>query len=174
MYKYSSGFNIGYPLPTVFWTTNNTLLCTGNSSTLTATGADTYSWSLGLNTDTEVVSPTSSSDYTVTGTDVNGCSNIAIVSQSVSLCTAIEVYANNNQIVVYPNPSIGVLNVDLENVNTSTTINVYNTLGEFVLSEMLVSLKNQININELSKGIYIIKITDNNNHVISVSKIVKE
>ena len=125
------------------------------------------------NTDTEVVSPTSSSDYTVTGTDVNGCSNISIVTQSVSLCTVIEDYSNNNQIVVYPNPSIGVLNIDLEYANSQTTINIYNTLGELVLSETLVSLKNQIKINELSNGIYVIKIIEDN-RVITSMKIVKE
>ncbi len=51
-------------------------ICTGNSSTLTASGGNNYLWNTTATTTSISVSPTLSSTYTVTGTDANGCNNI--------------------------------------------------------------------------------------------------
>lgn len=53
-------------------------ICDGDNATITATGANTYSWSPGtdLNTTigaTVIASPSTTINYTVTGTDANGC-----------------------------------------------------------------------------------------------------
>lgn len=53
---------------------NSSIICAGASATLMATGAASYSWSSGQTTSSIVVSPSSTSAYTVTGT-TNGCSN---------------------------------------------------------------------------------------------------
>jgi len=63
-------------LPLVTISNSSNAVCVGNSATLTATGANTYSWSTGATTSSEVVSPTSTTVYTVVGTDAFGCSNI--------------------------------------------------------------------------------------------------
>jgi hypothetical protein len=64
------------PLPIVGSTTTNTLVCMGNTTTLNGTGANTYVWSNGV-TNGVSFSPTITTTYTVTGTDVNGCVNTA-------------------------------------------------------------------------------------------------
>jgi hypothetical protein len=65
------------------------LLCLGGSTTLSATGASTYSWSNGLGTSpTPSVSPTASTTYTVTGTSINGCVSTDQVLVSVQNCGA--------------------------------------------------------------------------------------
>jgi len=65
------------PLPTVT-TAVGGAICSGGSTSITASGASTYSWSNGLGTGTpKTVSPTTSFTYTVTGTDVNSCTNTA-------------------------------------------------------------------------------------------------
>ena len=49
--------------------------CAGSSVTLTAGGASTYSWQSGASTaSTYIVSPSTTTTYTVTGT-LNGCTN---------------------------------------------------------------------------------------------------
>lgn len=54
----------------------NTSICTGGTTTLTATGASTYVWQPGGQTSASiVVSPGAQTTYTVTGTDANGCVN---------------------------------------------------------------------------------------------------
>jgi len=55
-------------------------ICEGESATITASGASTYSWSpsTGLSQDTGptvTATPASTTIYTVTGVDANGCSN---------------------------------------------------------------------------------------------------
>ena len=69
------------PLPTVTITGNSTI-CQGSSTTLTATGANTYNWSTGDNTAS--VSINAFGIYTVTGTSTEGCSNTANVTVLVS------------------------------------------------------------------------------------------
>lgn len=59
------------------------MICTGSSTTLTATGALTYVWSNGIQTSNNTVSPTINTVYYVTGFDANGCSASATVSVTV-------------------------------------------------------------------------------------------
>lgn len=64
-------------------------ICEGNSATLTASGASTYSWSpaTGLSATTGAsvtASPTATVTYTVTGTNAAGCSANATVTVSVN------------------------------------------------------------------------------------------
>jgi gliding motility-associated-like protein len=76
------------PRPTVT-ASANTAICIGNNTTLTASGAVTYSWTpaTGLNTTTGasvVASPAATTTYTVTGTNANGCTNTANVTVTVN------------------------------------------------------------------------------------------
>ena len=65
------------PLPTIS-ICGNTTFCEGSSTTLIASGADTYSWSNGANTAAVTIS--SFGLYTVTGVSAYGCSNTATVT----------------------------------------------------------------------------------------------
>ncbi len=63
-------------------------ICVGQSTNLTANGALTYSWSpsTGLNQSngtTVIASPATSTNYTVVGTDINGCTGSALSNVSV-------------------------------------------------------------------------------------------
>jgi gliding motility-associated-like protein len=67
--------------PTV--TVNNAFICSGNSATLTAGGATSYTWLPGTqNVSSIVVSPTSTSNYTVTGANWT-CTQSAVATVSV-------------------------------------------------------------------------------------------
>jgi gliding motility-associated-like protein len=74
------------PLPTI--TVNSPSICGGvQTATLTAGGASTYTWSPGLSstTGTSVTgTPTVTTDYTITGTNANGCVNTATTSISLN------------------------------------------------------------------------------------------
>ena len=63
--------------------TGNTSIVVGSSTTLTASGADTYQWNPGATTADITVSPTTTTNYTVIGT-VNGCSTEQVVTVVVS------------------------------------------------------------------------------------------
>ena len=52
---------------------NSPTICAGQSATLTANGATTYSWNTGATTASISVTPAATNMYTVTGTDASGC-----------------------------------------------------------------------------------------------------
>jgi hypothetical protein len=73
-------------LPIIVASTSNTMLCAGQTATLSASGASTYTWSTTANTTSIIVTPTVATTYTVNGTDSNGCINFAVVTQSIGGC----------------------------------------------------------------------------------------
>jgi len=89
------------PLPTVS-AGNDVVICTGTSTTLTATGGVTYSWfpSTGLNNANianPIASPTADITYTVTVIDAKGCVNTDDVM--VTLNPLPTVSAGNDQVI---------------------------------------------------------------------------
>jgi hypothetical protein len=76
-------------LPTVTVVATNTAICNGSSTTLTAGGASTYSWTptsgLSATTGTNVIaSPTVTTTYSVTGTSATGCTATKTISITVN------------------------------------------------------------------------------------------
>jgi len=69
-----------HPLPVAAIQASDTELCEGECATLTASGGDSYMWSNAAATAQQQVCPTQSTTYTVTVTDVNGCSDVAQIA----------------------------------------------------------------------------------------------
>jgi hypothetical protein len=139
-------------LPNIISSTSNTLLCVGQSATLTSTGANSYTWSTTENTTSIAVSPTIQTTYTVIGTDVNGCSNSSIVTQSVSLCTVINQLINESSVSVFPNPFNDVITIrnSFENYN----IIIVDVLGKVVFEKQTLTTETNIDLSELKTGFY--------------------
>lgn len=73
--------------------------CAGDTITMIAAGADTYTWSSGGTTATEIVAPTATTTYTVTGTDnTTGCTGIDSVTIVVNALPSVSASAGNNNI----------------------------------------------------------------------------
>jgi uncharacterized repeat protein (TIGR01451 family) len=73
------------PTPAVLVNATVTTMCSGNPTTVSATGGGTYSWSSGQTTNSFSVSPLVSTTYTVTVTGAGGCT--ASASQPVVVNT---------------------------------------------------------------------------------------
>jgi gliding motility-associated-like protein len=69
--------------PTVSASSSNSVVCFGQSTTLSGSGANTYTWTGGI-TNGAAFTPTSTSSYTVIGTAVNGCTNSAVRTITVN------------------------------------------------------------------------------------------
>lgn len=156
-------------LPDVQVTTTETLLCTGQTATLSATGANTYTWNTGSNNADISISPSSTMNYTVSGTGSNGCSKITVFTQSVSVCTGIENLQNDVLYNVYPNPTNGELIVEVEN---EVICEVYNAIGEVVFKQSLQQGKTTIDLFNQSSGIYFIQLKQQDS--IKTIKIMKQ
>ena len=86
--------------PTVAITKPLDSLCIGSNVTLTATGALTYLWNNDSVATTQTVNPTQTTDYYVTGTDVNGCSGTATTEIAVNSLPTITAASNPSSICV--------------------------------------------------------------------------
>lgn len=98
--------------PSLLISAQEDTLCSGSSTSLVVSGAETYVWNptIGLNTpsgDSVVATPSTSTSYTVIGTDSNGCS--ASASQNIEILS---------------NPSITITAPQFVCVNTPTAISV--------------------------------------------------
>ncbi|HOH93610.1 MAG TPA: choice-of-anchor J domain-containing protein, partial [Bacteroidales bacterium] len=117
-------------LPAVSASANPSSICVGGSSVLSASGANTYNWSNGMNGSQITVSPATSSTYTVTGTNLNGCTNTATVSITVNALPTININANP-QYICTGNSTVlsasGATSYNWSNGMTGSTITVYPT-----------------------------------------------
>ena len=89
-------------LPTVTATSTplSGAVCIGNNATLNGGGAASYTWSGGVTNGT-AFAPATTTTYTVTGTDANGCVNTATKLVTVtSLPTAAAIVAPANKVIV--------------------------------------------------------------------------
>ena len=86
------------PKPGINATANPTMICSGSSSTLTASGGVSYHWSTGSNANPITVTPAVTTTYTVTGTDANGCTNTAKVVVTVRPKPPVTATANPSTI----------------------------------------------------------------------------
>jgi hypothetical protein len=138
--------------PTIFAVTNKQSICSGEQVIMQASGADLYVWSTGATTSTIVEFPVSTTSYTVTGSNSNGCSKSFTLTQSVNACLDLEETVNTSGIRVYPNPSNGELTVFGGNAGD---LKLYNVLGSHVGDYALDSSNGfTVQIHGLSPGIY--------------------
>jgi hypothetical protein len=156
--------------PTVYVTgMEQTLLC-GQSTTLHANGADTYSWSTGVTSTSIISTPTANTIYTLTGSNSNGCYQTQEVYVFVYSCTGVESNssAQDKKISVFPNPSQGhIVLTGAEQCNAS----VFNALGDKVLSFEVTQDRFDIDLSKETKGIYLIRIKKGNeDHCIRLVK----
>ena len=95
-------------------------------------------------------------DYTVT--IVSGVARIASTTKNTL----------SSSIVVYPNPTTGILNVT--ETSATATFRIYNLLGQFIIKGKLSD--NNIDVSNLNTGNYLLEITDNGNT--SIKRFIKQ
>ncbi|MFZ1784377.1 MAG: glycine-rich protein, partial [Ferruginibacter sp.] len=179
------------PLPVITLTASPyTSLFPGLRTTLSATvtpnAASTYNWIRdgvtlvagsqgvlsGIGTANLEIDVDGMGVYTLNVTDVNGCNN---TSNSVTIKDSVSA-----KCFLYPNPTDGKFEVRYYSVANNTNLprylNVYNTIGNRVLSQeyrigrpydrMVVDMRNQ------GKGVYFVEVADVNGNRLTVCKVV--
>ncbi len=158
------------PLPAVTAGSSSSLICSGQSATLNAGGATTYTWNTTATSANIVVSPITTTSYTVTGTNANGCKNTATITQNVSACTGIIALGRNGaQIDVYPNPSQGVYTLELA---SDVNVTILDFSGKLIHTQRLPEGKHNIDLRGMSSGLYILKAESNGK--VTTLKLLKE
>ena len=146
------------PAFTVNAVSSNTLLCSGQTATLNYSGASTYTLYPGLiTTKPATVSPTASTNYTITGANAAGCLNNANVNITVSICTGVTANSTATQLLVYPNPATN--NITIKSEKNIGSFEIVNTVGALIykqenIKESTVTIKTE----NWAKGIYFLKL----------------
>jgi hypothetical protein len=152
------------PNPTVTASSTKTLICKGESTTLNAGGALNYLWSTSSSVPTITVAPSAITihNYSLTGTDANGCSSTASITVRVISCNSIgENDWVNSNLNAYPNPSSGFFTVESDR---TMHLSIVNVLGQEIKTISLnVSNNFKVNVFGLKTGIYFIKGNENQN-----------
>lgn len=150
----------GAPILTVSAT--STLICAGETVTLSVTGANTYSWSEGTTTSVSIVSPTSTTNYTVNGTIGANCSSAKQITINVNACTSLQSNKDTNlQMSIFPNPASEKIMLNFNN-GESKTIRLIDLLGREVYASTTADKNVIINLSPSLKGIYFVVIDANN------------
>ncbi len=170
--------NVTEPSALVVSSSATSETCAGcNDGTATATcsggtGVYTYSWapSGGTNATATGLTP---GIYTVTVTDINGCSNTSSVT--VAAFSGIEDAIGLFSTSIYPNPSTGIFNIS-GNIEYSgdLKIELINAIGGVVYLRTL-HVDNQINSSievNVAPGTYLVKITAGD-HTVAKQLIIK-
>jgi hypothetical protein len=166
------------PKPTVTVTANPSTISHGQASTLTAGGASTYSWSNSLGTgNPKVVTPITTTNYTVTGTSAFSCTNSAKVTVTVTSKSYVQgsgTSADENEQIsqpavrCYPNPFSQKANIlFILPEDNHVKIDVYDIGGNKILTlfdadvskdrEYIVEFDGK----ELASGLYFYRLTTN-------------
>jgi len=163
------------PSINVLIASSNSLICAGEIAVLTAngsggTGPINYSWSTGSGANTSTVSPLLTSQYSVTATDANGCTQTSAFTQSVNLCLSIDNNINENKTtVVYPNPVTSRLCVESPGPRS---LMLSNAVGQTLISMQTDAGTTQLNMDQYPKGIYFIVLSGGDKK--ETVKVVKE
>ena len=143
--------------------------CPGGQWTGTNTTLTTYTYPLNaLNSETNIIFRiVFHSDESVTQLGVN-------IDDFVINGTLSNQNFELNNVYVYPNPSKGIFNISLGNIQP-TGIDVYDLTGKIVWSKKEISVSNfetAIDLSNVSQGIYFVKIMSNEQA--TVKRIIKE
>jgi hypothetical protein len=147
------------PIPPVTGVAQKITICRFEPGILMGSGAGasgSYSWTGGPGASTQnfTVFPTVTTTYTLTGTDVNGCSKTVQVTQLVATCIGIEEQSPLAGLLnIFPNPSSGEFTIQAA---TSMNITIINELGQMVKSFPVSGKETTVKVNDLANGIYFI------------------
>lgn len=80
-------------------------------------------------------------------------SNIPV--QVTGLCNTLDIEENlmQNSVLIYPNPTKGVVNIELTDLK-ETELTVYNGVGQKVLTKKINEIKSKLDLNKFNNGIY--------------------
>jgi hypothetical protein len=107
-----------------------------------------------------------------TASTADGRLEVIFVNTSTSIEDALS--GLTPKMEVYPNPAVDVLHVSLSNVNfKESTVSIYNVSGQEVMSTTMVGKNKSLDIEKLSNGVYMVKVTNSATGYSNTIKFVK-
>lgn len=158
-------------VPSLTLSSSATTICASQSTTLSATGAASYSWNTSATTNSIAVSPTVTSNYLVLGYSANGCATDSkTITITVLICTGLEADGANepSNVSIYPNPFKDNFSIQTDGY---MDIEISNMLGQVVLSTSGYK-QGSYSLDTQPEGLYFIKVSTEKKS--QIFKIVKQ
>lgn len=138
------------PSPTLNITSSSPSVCPGQSATLTLnSNATTYTWNTNNTSSVIAITPSVTTNYTVTGS-LDGCASTATFTQHTKNCNGLQ-KSDLTSLRIWPNPSSGKLYIESEQHDKML---VFDAVGKKV-AEVEIKSGSQIIELVLPAGIYI-------------------
>lgn len=146
------------------------IICKNESSTISViNSASSYSWNTGANTQSIIVTPSITSQYSVIVTYTNFCDASALFTVTVKACTGIDEFERTKLLIsLYPNPFNEEIKVEILVKAKATLIDC---MGRVLFCDELNPGTNVINLSSITNGIYMLKLE--NSHSTNVVKVLK-
>ncbi len=110
----------------------------------------------------------SAGNYLVTVKAINACGYSATRTTNTIIEDCLKTGINDpeediiDKLDIYPNPAVHYLNIDLPYLEPQITLSIYNSLGKIVLQQPLNEHRNDINVEHLVEGVYLLHLTGDN------------
>jgi len=111
-----------------------------------------------------------------------GTYNLSVIKKNTSDIFIVKLGSNSastktlgvsKECLIFPNPTEGLLNIKISNTNQKYSLQVYNTIGALIFSQMLTNQNNSIDISNYASGIYVFQLIGDDN-AIHIQKIIKQ
>ena len=79
----------------------------------------------------------------------------------------------NLELSVYPNPTTDFVNISLTGINTGYAVNLYSITGQIVKSQTYTAQENRLQVSDLTNGVYVLEVIDENSNTRTVRRIIK-
>ena len=94
-------------------------------------------------------------------------SNTYVAAYKYATTGVSDVVIADNEIKIYPNPTLSVLHIDVEQKLVNNTYGIYNYSANLVKSGTLSDLNNTVNIDDLAAGIYLVQLAGGKSYKIT-------
>jgi hypothetical protein len=146
-------------------------ICNGETAVLTATGGDQFEWSTGETTQSIDVNPSETKVYTVRVSNSYG-SAIDDVQVNVNDCSldGPPEEVTGFDFSIFPNPSDGVLNIKISNLDLDGFIYVTDIIGKRISTLTIESgvgqvIRRELNLSTMPPGFYILNFSTKNRSI---------
>ncbi len=100
-------------------------------------------------------------------TDFNGCSNLVNENIAVEICAFIANSDKSKSFHLYPNPSSGIVNIQLQEGCSFAEMSLFSLDGQLIIQKQLNASSQSFDFSVLSSGVYFIRL-QNKEEIISL------
>ncbi|MCK6609160.1 MAG: T9SS type A sorting domain-containing protein, partial [Flavobacterium sp.] len=105
--------------------------------------------------------------------DNNLCTNTAVSNQIVSACQGIDKVSDNQFFfTLYPNPCSHEFTLKMNDVSEKAILEVYDALGQLVLTRSLTESETRVDVAEMPEGVYVIRVKEGSSKLTNAKLII--